>query len=480
MADSLSRQFARWAANLKYEDLPPAVVDKSKAFLLHALTSAVLGGPDPRSEHAVHFTLAEEGKPDGATIMVKGGKATRLGATYANADIMHNSGLIDSYRMLTHPGPVVVPAAITNAELEGKNGKDLLTALVVGYEFTFRLADEYIPATAASGYRPSPIYTAMGTAVAAAKLLDLDEDGFVTAIAYIANLANALNQGSTEGGSDGAMHEPVSARSGVWAAQIARENKGRVGSEHSLDGSAGFYNHVIGNNKGDLKASFVDGKTNAPLEEVFQGLGTQYKLLTAMFRMYPFAAYNQPVIDLMAEMKVEHKINHEDIDQVYVHMNWIETLYPSPAFPRYPDFDNPRILTPAGPPTTHWYAAHSAVNGGYPEISGKTFGPTGWDLGKDEAVNKFTMEHVHLVQEKDRAMFSPAIRVVMKNGTEYKGEYPYHPRLEWDFETLAKRLEHTVPGMPGGAAALAAVVEVSRKADTLASMAPIFEAVKPK
>ena len=40
---SISRQFARWTAGLRYEDLPPAVVDKVKALMLHGLVSAVFG-----------------------------------------------------------------------------------------------------------------------------------------------------------------------------------------------------------------------------------------------------------------------------------------------------------------------------------------------------------------------------------------------------------------------------------------------------
>ena len=37
-APSLSRQFARWVAGLRYEDLPPAVVDRAKGLTLQALT----------------------------------------------------------------------------------------------------------------------------------------------------------------------------------------------------------------------------------------------------------------------------------------------------------------------------------------------------------------------------------------------------------------------------------------------------------
>jgi hypothetical protein len=40
---SLSRQFARGVFGLRYEDLPPAVVDRAKGVTLQAITSALLG-----------------------------------------------------------------------------------------------------------------------------------------------------------------------------------------------------------------------------------------------------------------------------------------------------------------------------------------------------------------------------------------------------------------------------------------------------
>src|SRR5712692_6069175 len=194
MADSISREFARWAANLKYEDLPPEVVDKVKALMLHAVTSAVLGAPTAHAKAAVHLTKAEEGKPDGATILTDGSKATRIGATFANSELMHSSSLFDSYRMLTHPGPVLVPAAIVNAELGKKSGKDIITALAAGYELLFRLCDDFIPSTAARGFRPSPLYGTMGAAMVTGKLMDLNEDRLVATIALAANFASGLNE----------------------------------------------------------------------------------------------------------------------------------------------------------------------------------------------------------------------------------------------------------------------------------------------
>ena len=40
---SISRQCARWARSLRFEDLPPSVIDKTQALLLHARAQAEIG-----------------------------------------------------------------------------------------------------------------------------------------------------------------------------------------------------------------------------------------------------------------------------------------------------------------------------------------------------------------------------------------------------------------------------------------------------
>jgi len=466
---TLSRQFARWAAELTYQDLTPEVVDKVKALLLHALTGGVLGAQKHEAVEAVQFTLKEEGKADGASLIRHGGRATRVGAAYANSEMMHVSGLFDSYRMLTHPGPVLVPAALANAELEGRGGRDLIVALAAGYEFELRLCDEFIPSTAARGFRPSPIYSTMGAALASGKLLGLNEDGLSATIAIATNMASGLNEGPRVGANDNAIHEPQASRNGVFAALIAREGHIK-GADTSLDGEAGFYTAFTGNNQGKLSYSFT-GKAHHDPAEVTRDLGREWKLLTAMFRMYPVSGYNQPVIDLIVEMMQQHGLTAEQIENVAVRMNWIETVYPSPAFPREPDWNKPRIGS------THYYAAHAAVNGGYPVAGGKTFGPTGDDLKADQAVLEFMRKHVDLVQEKDRGMFSPGAIITLKDGRKLSGEYPYK-RMEWNFDELVGQLQRCLPRYPGGKAGLDSLVSTCRSADGLGSVQPLFDAMR--
>ena len=73
MADSLSRTFARYVASLEYQALPPQVVDKIKTSLLHAMIVSIIGAETGPGQAAMELAKAEEGKPDGATILVDGG-----------------------------------------------------------------------------------------------------------------------------------------------------------------------------------------------------------------------------------------------------------------------------------------------------------------------------------------------------------------------------------------------------------------------
>src|SRR5262249_44023826 len=155
---------------------------------------------------------------------------------FADAEMMHASSLIDSYRMLTHPGPVLIPIALVNGELEKLNGKQVITALAAGYEFLFRLCDDFIPSTAARGFRPGPIYGTMGGAMVAGKSMGLDEGGMLATIGLATHLAGGL----FSGGGEQAIHEPNAARQGMFAAVQARTGSYK-GSDTSIDGEPGFY-----------------------------------------------------------------------------------------------------------------------------------------------------------------------------------------------------------------------------------------------
>jgi 2-methylcitrate dehydratase PrpD len=194
-------------------------------------------------------------------------------------------------------------------------------------------------------------------------------------------------------------------------------------------------------------------------------------MLGFMFRIYPCPGYNQPVIELMGELCQRHAIAADDIAQVRVHMNTIETRYPSPAFPRHEDWQQPRVWD-----STHYFAARVAVAGGFPVANGLPPGAPDSDPSRETQAREL-MGRVRLVPEELRPMFSPAIAIELKNGQVHQGDYPY-ARMVWDLRTLRRRLQACEPGIEGGAARLDALTHMLSEAHQLESMQPLLALMK--
>src|SRR5438445_13662661 len=106
---ALSRRLAQWVAALRYDDLPPEVVDRAKGVTLHGLASVLLGSLTPGGRQAVKLMSEEEaGVKNGATVMVDGARVTKGGAAFANVEMAMGGGKWASFRMLMHSVPSII------------------------------------------------------------------------------------------------------------------------------------------------------------------------------------------------------------------------------------------------------------------------------------------------------------------------------------------------------------------------------------
>src|SRR6476620_317942 len=143
---SLSRQLAQWIVGLRYEDLPPAVVDRAKGVTLHNIASVLIGSQTKGGKQATKFITEEEStSKNGATLLFYGTTVTKGGAAFANSEMQMTGGKLDSFRMLTHPGTSSIPSALLAAETRGASGKQMLTGIAAAYEAMERLAADFIP-----------------------------------------------------------------------------------------------------------------------------------------------------------------------------------------------------------------------------------------------------------------------------------------------------------------------------------------------
>ena len=429
---SLSREFAAFVAKLRYEDLPPEVADRAKGVTLQALSSALVAHDMPASRQALTLMQEEEmGGGGAATVLCTGSRLTKAGAAFVNAETIFAGGKWDTFRMLTHPGIAILPAALVAAEIAGAAGREFLTAVAAAYEVMERMAAEFIPTVMSRGFHAGPVFGILGAAVAAAKLGGLDEAQIHSAIAQCVNLASGNLEGARSGGRS--LREGGAVRNALLAVALARH--GTLGGETTLEGEAGFYHAYAGSNRGELRYSFTGGNRADPLQ-ITEGLGRDWIFLETLYRIYSTAGYNIAHVDVTARLCEEHGIAAADIDRIEAVVNWLETEYPSPAFPSRGIESPPRVGS------TQYFTAWGAAERGYPLLRGDRPGPG----ESDPAVVLELMHRVTLIPTVRRTLFGPRITVFTKDGRSFTKEGTGREFI-WDFEEEARRIRLISAGL---------------------------------
>ncbi len=170
---------AGYVANLKFEDIPPEVLERAKVLTLDFLGSAIRARRDAESTPSL-MKMLEALKLDGkgeSTVFGDSKTWTPAVAALLNGALGHSLDFDDTHANSSlHPSAPVVPAAFAVGEMTGASGRDVLTAIVAGYEVCCRLGNALDPTSHyARGFHPTATAGTYGAAAAAGKLFGLVE-----------------------------------------------------------------------------------------------------------------------------------------------------------------------------------------------------------------------------------------------------------------------------------------------------------------
>lgn len=219
---SISDRIAEYAVSFTLDDVPAPTVAYAKTLLLDLL-GAALAGVDTDEGRAAISTIKAFGSGGAASVWRAGLTSNPAHAALANGTIAHAQEL-DDFGGCDHSGAVVVPAILAIAE-SGKirDGRHFLEAMILGYEFGVRAMDAFGGYRACNnlGWHSTAICGSIGAAVAAAKMLGLDQAKTRDAIGHAGNIAG----GTWSFLADGAMAKRVNAgkaaENGVLSAYLA-------------------------------------------------------------------------------------------------------------------------------------------------------------------------------------------------------------------------------------------------------------------
>jgi len=304
---------ARFAAGLRFEDLPDAVVARAEDLLVDWFGSAIAGHGTRPVETIAAFARAM-GPADGPSeVLVGRGRSSPYFAAMVNAAASHVAEQDDVHNgSVFHPATVVFPVALAWAQALGANGRQMLTAAVAGYEVGIRVG-EFLGRSHYKVFHTTGTAGTLAAAATAGHLLGLDATRMGHAFGSAGTQAAGLWEFLRTAADSKQLHTAHAAAAGLMAASLARD--GFTGAQRILEGSQG------------LAAGM---SSDADPSRLVDGLGTRWALTETSFKYHASCRHTHPAADALLAVMRENDLRADDIEDVrtHVHQGAIDVLGP--------------------------------------------------------------------------------------------------------------------------------------------------------
>jgi 2-methylcitrate dehydratase PrpD len=250
---------AEFLASCKYEEIPEDVIKLIREHLLDSIGCAVAATDEPSIKVLERFVRSTSEGTGDSTIIGSDQPASLFGAALINGSKTDALEMADINKIAgAHPGATIVPAALVVAEFLRSTGEELLTALAIGYE-SQRVTRPIYPYALEKGCHTAIISGTFGAAAATGKLFGFNSDTMINALGNCAVAPVAPSEPCRAGGHVKDLYTGWAARTGVYAALLAKE--GFIGTPSLLDGELGLYTEL---------------EARKPAELVISGLGEEW------------------------------------------------------------------------------------------------------------------------------------------------------------------------------------------------------------
>jgi 2-methylcitrate dehydratase PrpD len=308
-----ARALAEFAAALRFDAIPAPVIARTEDFFLDWFASA-LAGKGARPVEALATFYASQGPAQGPSeILIHRRTSSPMLAAAVNAASSHFAEQDDVHNgSVFHPAAVVIPPALAVAQAIGASGRDLLTAIVAGYEVGIRVG-EFL---GRSHYRIFHTTGTAGTVAAAAavgRLLGLTGEQMQHALGSAGTQAAGLWEFLRDAADSKQLHCAHAASSGLGAAYLAQA--GLTGARRIFEGAQGMAAGM---------------STDANPARLVDRLGSRWALAETSFKFHASCRHTHPAADALLAVMSREQLRPDQIARVVarVHKGAIDVLGP--------------------------------------------------------------------------------------------------------------------------------------------------------
>ena len=298
--------------SIRHSDLPELTVEKAKITILNFFGTG-LAAADTAVTKAERAVWSKTDGGGACTILGHAGGASMLAAASVNALMGQTYLLEDCHEhTLSHPGVVAIPVALAVGQSVGANGRQIVDAVVAGYEAMGRIGAVLIaPGFPNYGLRPASTLAPFGGAAAAAMVLGLDAKGILAALSIVGNTASGVMEFVNSGAEDICLQNCFAAKNAVMAAMLAAE--GVTGSSTILEGRFGL-GRAMNRAELDWSPALSDGPG--------------YMIDESFIKRFPGCGHVLATAQSAMALVAKHKIAPEDVDKVTVGVSKGATEFP--------------------------------------------------------------------------------------------------------------------------------------------------------
>ncbi|WP_052487280.1 MmgE/PrpD family protein [Gordoniibacillus kamchatkensis] len=267
-----------------------ATVRALKEALIDIVGCTVAGGQAPAAAMTRMFAIRQWGRGD-CTLFLAAERLSPAGAALVNATLANSLDLDDGHRLVKgHPGAVVFPAALAAAEDAGADGRQFLSALLVGYEVGIRagmLAHRLRPE-----YHCTGSWGALGAAAAAACLLGLKGR-------QIEHALGVAEYHSTYSPMMRCIDTPSMVKDGIgWGSM--------TGISSAYLAAEGFTG---------IPSLFTLEDTTSLTDE----LGGSYRIHQLYYKPHACCRWAQPAVEAIDDMMRQHRLPYREIEAMIIY-----------------------------------------------------------------------------------------------------------------------------------------------------------------
>lgn len=305
-----TQELSEYAADLKYEDLPPEVVERAKMILLHTVGASLAASSTPAAAKARQMAVEANGGEGGSTTVWGSGEKLSSVNSALVLGVLASALSWEDCAWTGHPAAGVIPCAWLAAEEKHKSGKDLIAGIVAAYEVYQRIAMAVQPSEEqwnAKGWGLTS-WQIFGTVLAAAKLYGLDARKIDQAIAFACESSPLPTNYQDVTMSDFRPYEyGYRARDGFLVAKSVEKgvHNYRDTLDHDMSYALGACTGPDGSN--EMDSSWLNKE-----------LGSRYFIMETMLKRWPTTVWAQAAAELAAGLSKEHGFGPDDVEEIAV------------------------------------------------------------------------------------------------------------------------------------------------------------------